>query len=130
MRLSYAVRFSSNFNFVLGGKLPGLYGGIGNTGGNIPDGTDGFSTRYMWGRNGVGEVYAYLPTSQQYGTGIGRGNWRCGSVSSFSIQAIALEICKHALVANIRRDRLNALSQGKDQHQHCPSQQQLAFDSW
>lgn len=76
VRLSYAVRFSSNFNFVRGGKLPGLYGGAGNTGGNIPDGTDGFSTRFMWRQDGTGEVYAYLPNSDRYGTSIGRGNWR------------------------------------------------------
>jgi endoglucanase len=76
LRLSYNVRLSENFDFVKGGKLPGLYGGTGNSGGNIPDGTDGFSTRYMWRRNGDGEVNAYLPTSESFGTSIGRGNWR------------------------------------------------------
>lgn len=30
----------------------------------------------MWRKNGDGEVYAYLPTSNEYGTSIGRGNWR------------------------------------------------------
>ncbi len=76
MRLSYYVRFSENFDFVKGGKLPGLLGGVGNSGGEIPDGTDGFSTRFMWRRNGDGEVYAYLLTSKKDGTSIGRGNWR------------------------------------------------------
>jgi hypothetical protein len=75
LRLSYYVRFSENFDFVKGGKLPGLFGGMGNTGGEIPDGEDGFSTRYMWRRSGDGEVYAYLPTSEQHGTSIGRGSW-------------------------------------------------------
>jgi len=74
--LSYYVRFSDDFQFVKGGKLPGLFGGQGNNGGDIPDGTDGFSTRYMWRRNGEGEIYAYLPTSENYGTSIGRGSWR------------------------------------------------------
>jgi hypothetical protein len=74
--LSYSVRFSDNFEFVKGGKLPGLYGGSAVSGGNIPDGTDGFSTRFMWRKNGDGEVYAYLPSSTEYGTSIGRGNWR------------------------------------------------------
>ena len=46
------------------------------TGGqNIPDGTDGFSTRYMWRGGGDGEVYAYLPTSEDHGTSLGRGCW-------------------------------------------------------
>jgi hypothetical protein len=76
LRLSYFVRFSENFEFVKGGKLPGLFGGVGNSGGEIPDGTDGFSTRFMWRKNGQGELYAYLPTSEVYGTSIGRGSWQ------------------------------------------------------
>lgn len=74
--LSYRVRFPSNFDFVRGGKLPGLYGGVGNSGGKIPDGTDGFSFRLMWGKAGVGEVYAYLPSSVKYGTGLFRGEFK------------------------------------------------------
>jgi len=73
--LSYDVRFPPGFDFVKGGKLPGLYGGTVTSGQRIPDGTDGFSTRYMWRRSGDGEVYAYLPTSQKHGTSIGRGSW-------------------------------------------------------
>ncbi|MGF1515556.1 MAG: polysaccharide lyase [Elainellaceae cyanobacterium] len=76
LHLSYRVRFSENFDFVKGGKLPGLFGGEGASGGNIPDGTDGFSARLMWRRDGQGEVYAYLPTSETYGTSIGQGSWR------------------------------------------------------
>ncbi len=76
LRLSYAVRFSSNFDFVKGGKLPGLFGGTATSGGAVPDGTNGVSTRYMWRANGVGEVYAYLPGASDYGVSLGRGNWR------------------------------------------------------
>ena len=76
LRLSYYLRFSKDFNFVKGGKLPGLFGGTATDGREIPDGTNGFSTRYMWRKNGDGEVYAYLPTSSEHGTSIGRGNWR------------------------------------------------------
>jgi len=77
LRLSYDLRFSDNFDFVKGGKLPGFYGGEGASGGDNPDGTDGFSTRFMWRRRGDGEIYAYLPTTtDEYGTSIGRGNWR------------------------------------------------------
>ena len=75
LRLRYFLRLSSDFEFVKGGKLPGLYGGIGNSGGKIPDGSDGFSSRLMWRKNGEGEVYAYLPSSKDYGTSIGRGRW-------------------------------------------------------
>jgi hypothetical protein len=73
--LSYQVRFPEGFDFVKGGKLPGLYGGTENSGGDIPDGTDGFSTRYMWRTGGEGEVYAYLPSSEEHGTSLGRGCW-------------------------------------------------------
>lgn len=76
LHLSYYVRFSNDFDYVKGGKLPGLFGGDNNSGGKIPDGTDGFSTRFMWRRQGAGEVYAYLPTSEKHGTSLGRGNWQ------------------------------------------------------
>lgn len=73
--LRYRVRFPDGFDFVKGGKLPGLYGGTVTGGQRIPDGTDGFSTRYMWRAEGAGEVYAYLPTSVDAGTSLGRGCW-------------------------------------------------------
>ena len=73
--LVYRVRFPPGFDFVKGGKLPGLYGGTVTGGREIPDGTDGFSTRYMWRAGGAGEVYAYLPTSREHGTSLGRGCW-------------------------------------------------------
>lgn len=73
--LRFFVRFPDGFDFVKGGKLPGLYGGRANNGGKIPDGTNGFSTRFMWRANGAGEVYAYLPTSVKHGTSLGRGKW-------------------------------------------------------
>ncbi|MBE9028322.1 hypothetical protein IQ266_00945 [filamentous cyanobacterium LEGE 11480] len=75
-RLSYAVRFAPEFDFVKGGKLPGLFGGQGRHGRRRRRRNEGFSTRLMWRRNGRGEVYAYLPTSVKYGTSLGRGKWR------------------------------------------------------
>ncbi len=73
--LKYQVRFPPGFDFVKGGKLPGLYGGTVTGGRRIPDGTNGFSTRYMWRDGGAGEVYAYLPSSREHGTSLGRGYW-------------------------------------------------------
>jgi hypothetical protein len=82
--LRYYVRFAPGFDFVKGGKLPGLYGGTEVSGGRIPDGTNGFSTRFMWRTGGQGEVYAYLPSSTEFGTSLGRGSfsftpgkWHC-----------------------------------------------------
>ena len=56
---SYSVRFAPDFDFVRGGKLPGLVGGAANTGGNKPDGTDGWSARMMWRAGGKVVHYVY-----------------------------------------------------------------------
>lgn len=58
---SYAIRFSENFEFVKGGKMPGLAGGTGNTGGDKPDGSDGWSARIMWRSGGALVQYVYHP---------------------------------------------------------------------
>lgn len=65
MMISYEVAFDANFDWVKGGKLPGLRGGpnaTGCSGGNEPTGTDCFSARIMWRKNGVGEG-AYSTTA-------------------------------------------------------------------
>jgi hypothetical protein len=76
VRLRYFVRFPEGFDFVKGGKLPGLFGGSVWSGGRVPDGTNGFSTRYMWRADGDGEVYLYVPACPRYGLSINRGGWR------------------------------------------------------
>ena len=50
--VEYRVKFKDGFDFVRGGKLPGLIGGTANTGSNRPDGTDGFSARMHWRTDG------------------------------------------------------------------------------
>ncbi len=55
----YYVRFDPEFNFIKGGKLPGLCGGGCNTGGAKPDGYDGWSARIMWRGNGKVVQYVY-----------------------------------------------------------------------
>lgn len=65
--LSYDVKFSEDFDFVRGGKLPGLCGYDNtlsptsgcNTGGGFPDGFDGWSARGMWREGGQLENYVY-----------------------------------------------------------------------
>ncbi|GAA5821877.1 hypothetical protein JCM11251_004755 [Rhodosporidiobolus azoricus] len=59
---SYEVGFNEGFDFVKGGKLPGIYGGdpnAGCTGGRNNPAC--FSARMMWRQEGAGEVYAYVP---------------------------------------------------------------------
>ncbi|TFK75432.1 polysaccharide lyase family 14 protein [Pluteus cervinus] len=65
MIISYEVAFDSGFNWVKGGKLPGLRGGLDTTGcsgGSQANGQTCFSSRVMWRKSGDGEVYAYIPT--------------------------------------------------------------------
>lgn len=89
--LEYAVNFQQGFDWVLGGKLPGLYGGrIGCTGGTKA--LDCFSARFMWRAGGLAEVYLYVDKGLQtvdfcskvpnstcnpkYGASIGTGAFR------------------------------------------------------
>ena len=51
VELEYRLKFEDGFDFVRGGKLPGLAGGAGNSGGSRPNGTDGFSARMHWRTN-------------------------------------------------------------------------------
>ena len=54
--LSYSVFVPADFDWVRGGKMPGLYGGhTGCSGGNAA--LDCFSTRLMWRAGGAGELY-------------------------------------------------------------------------
>lgn len=79
LNLTYSVRFPQSFSFVKGGKLPGFYGGEVYSGQRPPDGTNGFSTRYMWNRDGRGSAYVYSPEigghSFDHGIHYGLGNW-------------------------------------------------------
>jgi hypothetical protein len=71
--LTYQVRFPVGFQFVLGGKLPGLCGGQCWTGSH--NGPGGWTTRFMWRTNGVGEVLLSDATTTMSGLSLGRGSW-------------------------------------------------------
>ena len=56
----YLVRFEKDFDFVKGGKLPGLCGGPKTiTGGDKVTGEEGWSARIMWRKEGRGQAYVY-----------------------------------------------------------------------
>jgi hypothetical protein len=63
--LAYWVKFQSGFDFVKGGKLPGLAGGPNISGGCgaylPPDGTNAWSARAMWYAYGKAVQYIYHP---------------------------------------------------------------------
>ncbi|MFP4417293.1 MAG: polysaccharide lyase [Chitinivibrionales bacterium] len=89
--LRYYVKFEDGFDFRLGGKLPGLMGGNQSwkrSGGDQPDGTNGWTLRFMWREGGEAVVYAYLPTGTKYNTSrwgtdiklnrqFNPGSWHC-----------------------------------------------------
>jgi hypothetical protein len=57
--ISYEVMFNKDFDFVRGGKLPGLCGGKKATGGVRATGKSGFSARIMWRKSGRVVSYVY-----------------------------------------------------------------------
>ncbi|KAM0745790.1 hypothetical protein T439DRAFT_360940 [Meredithblackwellia eburnea MCA 4105] len=100
--MSYEVAFSSGFDWVHGGKMPGLYGGDpegGCAGGKHSDVC--FSLRLMWRDGGEGEVYAYVPIydgfcdksagyNDAWGNSIERGSWSFAAGSWITITEIAI----------------------------------------
>jgi len=61
--LEYDVFFPEDFDFVLGGKLPGMWGGAaGAGGGNWND--EGWSFRVMFREKGEAVAYVYMATDQ------------------------------------------------------------------
>ena len=60
MYFSYWVRFDPDFDFVLGGKLPGLGGAT-----SFDDRTHEWSGRLMWRENGWAEFYIHVPDAHQ-----------------------------------------------------------------
>ncbi len=53
--LSYSVKFKRGFDFVKGGKLPGLAGGTAPTGNAPANGINGWTARMMWRTEHVGK---------------------------------------------------------------------------
>ncbi|MFN0117598.1 MAG: polysaccharide lyase [Elusimicrobiota bacterium] len=90
MYLTYEVEFQEGFDFVKGGKLPGLFGGKTASGGQRAP--NSFSTRLHWRANGEGELYLYVfdPDSKEksYGKSIGRGSWTFKPGQKYKIEQI------------------------------------------
>ncbi len=62
--MEYRIKYSEGFQWKLGGKLPGLGGGLAYPVGctqNINTVKNGFTTRNMWRKNGGMVVYTYFP---------------------------------------------------------------------
>jgi hypothetical protein len=113
--VSYEVAFDQDFDWVKGGKLPGLRGGPQATrcsGGNQPNASDQcFSARLMWRPDGAGEIYAYIPTksglcndkdvdcNNDFGTSLGRGDFSF-SAGDWKLVTLAIRLNNPVDVAN------------------------------
>ena len=62
--ISYDVLFDPNFDFVLGGRLPGTWG-YNNSCSGGRNSSHCLSTRFKWRPNGQGELYLYFPKNKQ-----------------------------------------------------------------
>lgn len=82
---SYDVRFKPGFEWVIGGKIPGVIGG--NTqAGVAPKPGDGFSARIMWKENGRAVSYVYHQDQAiQYGDSFFWGNFAFTSGKWYNI---------------------------------------------
>ncbi|MCR8636454.1 polysaccharide lyase [Paenibacillus radicis (ex Xue et al. 2023)] len=70
--MEYKMKFSDSFPWSKGGKIPGLSGGAGYTGGNPAWPGDGFSVRLMWRENGRLIPYVYhMDQPDSYGDTFG-----------------------------------------------------------
>ncbi|KAJ2917708.1 hypothetical protein MD484_g2720, partial [Candolleomyces efflorescens] len=70
---SYRMMLQQDWEWVRGGKLPGLFGGIndlayGCSGGRKDDRCQCIGLRPMWRVNGTGELYTYLPLNETNAT--------------------------------------------------------------
>ena len=62
--MSYWVRFDDDFDFVLGGKLPGFGGAV-----SFDDRTHEWSGRLMWREQGKAEFYIHVPAENDFDPG-------------------------------------------------------------
>ncbi|KAJ7016717.1 hypothetical protein C8F04DRAFT_980863 [Mycena alexandri] len=119
----YSILFPTGFDFVMGGKLPGIYGGDDATTAILCSGgrrdTSCFSARLMWRTNGAGEIYTYLPDpSATTGTGNYTTNKQlcvkpdeCNDTYGASISRSAFTFATGAWTTVSQRVKLNTVGQ-------------------
>ncbi|KAK0202648.1 hypothetical protein DFS33DRAFT_1262952 [Desarmillaria ectypa] len=115
--MSYRVMFEPGWEWAKGGKLPGIFGGVGDasyrcSGGRQNDRCQCFDARLMWRSNGAGEIYTYFPLTEgneaallrvpgsrknaDYGFSVGRGafTWHVGKWVDVALRVKLNEVNK------------------------------------
>lgn len=87
LSLSYTLKFEDGFDFVKGGKLPGLCGGNCSRGSNMPT-ESGFSIRFVWKKNGYLDTMNFLPNTPKPGnyTGVKMFKFESGKEYTLTMQ--------------------------------------------
>ncbi|MBN1186736.1 MAG: fibronectin type III domain-containing protein, partial [Bacteroidales bacterium] len=98
---SYDIKFKPGFEWVLGGKIPGVVGGTVVEGANQPIDA-GFSARIMWKENGRFVFYVYHQDLQQtYGNSYYIENFNCISGKWYNITIrVVLNTINSGIAAN------------------------------
>ncbi|TFK33788.1 hypothetical protein BDQ12DRAFT_707183 [Crucibulum laeve] len=111
--MSYRMMLQEGWQWVKGGKLPGVFGGIGDlaygcSGGRQESRCQCFDLRPMWRGGGDGELYTYLPLSESnknrllavpprtiensdYGFSVGRGSF-CWDIAAGRWVSVAFRV--------------------------------------
>jgi len=102
---SYWVLFPDSLEFRYGGKLHGLVGGKANTGGDKPNGHDGWSCRVHWGPEDLIKLYIYHKDQ--------KGKW--GDVFYFRQDPGIIRVDEETRVASREKENIK-LEKGKWHH--------------
>lgn len=130
--LSYKVKFSKGFtNTNYNGKLPGLGGGTCASAGNLPNGTDGWSSRYMFHGTGINFYLYYPDLYKQYGDSYpvsGKKYYGCGPIldPGYTLQPEVWYTVTQRIVLN-NPGKLDGIAEGYINGKLCAQQKGIRF---
>jgi hypothetical protein len=129
---SYKVKFSKGFlGSKYDGKLPGLGGGTCASAGNLPSGTDGWSSRYMFHATAINFYLYYPDLYKQYGDATpiaGKKYYGCGPILNpgFTLQPEVWYTVTQRIVLN-NPGKLDGIAEGYINGKLCAQQKGIRF---
>jgi hypothetical protein len=115
IEIGYKIYIPDDFDYVKGGKLPGVYAGVPLSGGNKKGvGIEGISLRLMFRESGYMEVYGYIPNTDSKSSGgvsLMRGKSKLQSgINDIRLYASMNKDCKDGVVelsVNGKKNRID-----------------------